>query len=451
MSTNPVPAVGPLAVALAVPTTLPTTNPLAGPIAPLGGITRPAHPIYPHLPPGYIPRARRSQRNINHVLKTVPVAPVPEPKKEIRVYTLEEFADRINVEAAIAEHFARSQKPVEARLASVADIVTKGVTYIGFQSTGSRVLPMWELVNYVLATKSVATQVFDALKIDPIPLIITINLTLNEPFLTDNELGAPSIAECEVSTKEEFKKIVPFHLKKLPAEVRKMIYGFSDILAVCHDNQLPAFVQAALCDKFLQEEVKEAYKKINYVVTHANETRFRQFKVQEIQSLNHLYLQWGHLGVEEYRSHYLSLRAARCQIMNKLRTLTDDYTTSIHEPASFSLIQSLSRASNGVTRISARLHSIAYLESTSRRGLKCVEDILIARCRLIEHSNLWIRAPGRLVTVAPADVDEEWFWERETGGFLEVGPEGMASRKEGPAKGNRTLEDTIAGRSILVR
>ncbi|KAG4442799.1 hypothetical protein IFR05_001680 [Cadophora sp. M221] len=400
-------------------------------------------------------RARRAQRELKLAerasKKDVAAAPVvPEPEKKIRIYTLEDCTDRASVEAALAEHLARAQGEFSSRLNYVGFVGINGSIFIGFNGIESRVLSHEELVDFVLADKFIAAQFCAAIALSPIPRSFAINLDSNSAYSTPNKLPAPTTAECQAATLQELNQIVPFEFKKLPAEVRKMIYLSSNVFALRHDKQIPAFYQVALCDNFLKEEAKEAYEKINYLLTLANEDTFNTYTMYDIKALNHLYFQWCDLNVPAHRSRYLQLRANRCQIVNNLRSLTMDFSTA-SEPCNFALMQNISRASSGVHRLTVRLPPMAKLEAKHYRSSVDIENLHWNRHRLINHTNMWIRTTGRLVTVNTADVEEEWFWERDGTQFLDLGPVGKARRKEAPVLGNVTLEDRIEGRSILVR
>ncbi|KAL5317417.1 hypothetical protein ACEPPN_014512 [Leptodophora sp. 'Broadleaf-Isolate-01'] len=430
-----------------------------------GGGAAPPRPVRPERRVvrkptlGQVRLARLTARNNRRELraaervskKDIAATPVvPEPEKKIRIYTLEDFTDRASVEAALAEHLARAQEESPSGLNYVGLIAINGTTFIGFNGIESRVLSHEELVDFVLADKFIAAQFCAAIALTPIPRSFAINLNSNTTYSTSNNLPAPTTAECHAATIADLNQIVPFQFKKLPAEVRKMIYVSSDVFALRHDKQIPAFYQVTLCDNFLKGEAKEAFEKINYLVTLANEDTFNTFTMYNIKALHHLYFQWSDIGVPGHRSRYLQLRANRCQIVNNLRSLTMDFSTAT-EPCNFSLMQSISRASSGVNRLAVRLPSMVKLEAKHCRSPADIENLAWNRLRLIHHANEWIRTPGRLVTVNTADVEEEWFWERDGTQFLDLGPVGKARRKEGPVRGNVTLEDRIEGRSILVR
>ncbi|KAK0125052.1 hypothetical protein ONS96_008920 [Cadophora gregata f. sp. sojae] len=77
-----------------------------------------------------------------------------------------------------------------------------------------------------------------------------------------------------------------------------MIYLSSDVFALCHDGQIPPFYQVALCDDFLYDEAKAAYKEINFQLTLANEAMFNKMNAHKVQYLRHLYFQWDDLSVQ---------------------------------------------------------------------------------------------------------------------------------------------------------
>ncbi|PVH84968.1 hypothetical protein DL98DRAFT_62177 [Cadophora sp. DSE1049] len=239
---------------------------------------------------------RRGAKAKKKTVSTPALAVAPEPEKNFRVYTPEELIDGATVEAAITEHIIRARKQSELERQSVAINYITGSTFIAFTGTESLILSYDELIDLALADKSIAAQLCVALAITPIPLSIAINVNSNTSFSTTNRLQAPTIAECQGTKIEDLKKIYSsFHFKKLPNEVRKMIYLSSDVFALGHDGQIPPFFHVALCDSFLQEEAKAAYKEINFHLTFANEQKFNDMKAQIVQPLRHLYFQWGDL------------------------------------------------------------------------------------------------------------------------------------------------------------
>ncbi|KAH7336173.1 hypothetical protein BKA65DRAFT_563091 [Rhexocercosporidium sp. MPI-PUGE-AT-0058] len=400
-------------------------------------------------------QARNTRRDLgitNSVSKKVDTVGlvVPKPEEQTRVYTWKDFADRACVEAALADHIARAQKEAPQGLDYRSIFPVNGSIFIGFNGTESRVLSQEELCDFVLADKSVAVQLYNSLAISPIPHSIAINLNSNVAFSDSNALQAPTITECKAAAIEDLKQIVPFSFKKLPAEVRKMIYVTSDVFALRHDKQIPPFYQVALCNNFLKEEAKKAYNQINYLLTLANEPQFNKFTMYDIKSLNHMYFQWSWAGMPEYQNCFLQLRANRCQIVNNLHSLTMDFSGAA-EPGNLSLMQNISRASSGVYRLTVRLESMVKLESKHCRSPADIENLASSRLHLIHYANEWIRTPGRLVSVNTADVEEEWFWERDGAQFLDLGPIRKTRRNETSVKGNVTLADRIEGRSILVR
>ncbi|KAK0112928.1 hypothetical protein ONS95_014648 [Cadophora gregata] len=183
-----------------------------------------------------------------------------------------------------------------------------------------------------------------------------------------------------------------------------MIYLSSDVFALCHDGQIPPFYQVALCDDFLYDEAKAAYKEINFQLTLANEAMFNKMNAHKVQYLRHLYFQWDDLGNDEYKFCFLQMKANRCQLISNLRTLTMDFSKPNTEPSSFSVMRNIARASTGVVCLNVRLQSFTSLES--RRTIHFAEECKAAwhRLRLIETANKWIRSPGRLVSVNTADV-----------------------------------------------
>ncbi|KAH7418068.1 hypothetical protein BKA64DRAFT_635217 [Cadophora sp. MPI-SDFR-AT-0126] len=381
-------------------------------------------------------------------------APAPNvtPKLEnnVRVYKPEELTDRATVEAAINDHIIRAREQSGLERLSVAINYINGSTFIAFNGTESLVLTSDELIDLVLADKFIAAQLCVALALTPIPLSIVININSNTTFSTTNRLQAPTIAECEATKIEDLKNIYSsFHFKQLSSEVRKMIYLSSDVFALGHDGQIPPFFLVALCDSFLQEEAKAAYKEINFQVTLVNEKSFNKMSIYKIRFLRHLYCQWGDLGKDEYKPRFLQLRGNRCQMSNNLRTLTMDFSSPHTEPSSLSLMCNIARASNaGVVRLTIRLQSFASLES--RRIYRCGEDKKAPWLRLclIEQANEWIRSPGRLISVNTTDCMEEWFWERADGNPLDVSRYGKAHLKTPSVKCNMALENRILGRTL---
>ena len=244
--------------------------------------------------------ANRAQRRATKATKKTVPAPVPvitrEPEKSIRIYTPEEFNDRATVEGAILEHLERTRNESKLERASVASNYINGSTFIAYNGTESLRLSSDELIVLVLADKTIAAQLCVALAATPIPLTIPINISSNNVFTTNNRFQAPTIADCEATKLEDLNNVYSsFFFKKLPNEVRNMIYLSSDVFALGHDGQAPPFYHVALCDVFLQEEAKAAYKKINFHLTLANEKEFNKMPGQDVQHLRHLYFQWSDL------------------------------------------------------------------------------------------------------------------------------------------------------------
>lgn len=244
--------------------------------------------------------ANRAQRRARKARKKTASARIPtiapEPEKSVRIYKPEEFIDHAIVEGAILEHIERTRKASKLERASVASNYINGSTFIAYNGTESLVLSFDELITLVLGDKTIAAQLCFALAATPIPLTIPINIISNTSFTTNNRFQAPTNADCEATKLEDLSNIYSsFYFKKLPNEVRKMIYLSSDVFALGHDGQIPPFYHVTLCDSFLHEEAKSAYKKINFHLTLANEKEFNKMPGQDVQYLRHLYFQWSDL------------------------------------------------------------------------------------------------------------------------------------------------------------
>lgn len=226
----------------------------------------------------------------------IPAAVAPEPeKKKFRVYLLKDMVDRATVEVALSDQLERAQLESPFGFYTNGVINTTGTIYIGFTGAESRILSREEFVDFVLADKNVAAQFFLALEVKPVPASVHIELLTKINWFTVNKLKAPTTAEYEAASKKDLENLAVFPLKKLPAEMRRLIYHCSDIFALRHDGKLPPFVEVAMLDKYLKPEVTDLFKKRNYLLTLANEPAFLKLKMDETEIIEHMYFQWGDL------------------------------------------------------------------------------------------------------------------------------------------------------------
>jgi hypothetical protein len=77
-----------------------------------------------------------------------------------------------------------------------------------------------------------------------------------------------------------------FFFKKLPVEIRAMIY--LDALELQHDDQAPALLLALAADKDIYSEVLPIYREINAKVTLENNDAFKKLHMTRLLKIKHI-------------------------------------------------------------------------------------------------------------------------------------------------------------------
>ncbi|KAI9056115.1 hypothetical protein LZ554_001043 [Drepanopeziza brunnea f. sp. 'monogermtubi'] len=395
----------------------------------------------------------------------LPESAVAENLRAARVYTAAELVDAATISAAIEEITARA---VHAFNYKDPKSLPGGPEFIGFAGEESRLICKEELVEFAVADKTAASQIATATILDtPIVPFLYFDLTGNTAPFPDSAVNieGPSIEDAVASQMAEYRNIRPFRFGELPIELRHKIYrlwGKGGNLALRHCGQAPPLVLALCRDETLGLEVTDLYKKLNYGVTVFNEAAFGKKRLRELIVYENLHLQYSGLvpqetGTPERKS--LSLCAHKIQLMNKFRSISmdfgdlrlpDDHTTTTtsssssssssssddhwSDPSNFLLVQTVARASSsGVDRVSIRMAGLALCNPHRR-------------LELMHAANKWLGVPGVLAAVGPADVMEEWLWQKPCGGLLDLGAPGSCKVGVASAPGRMTMAERMTDR-----